>query len=197
MTVNNISDHRELPVSPLSTFSHIDRTHAREKAEQVLEGLTTLLSSSTEKLEKFMSSLPVTRICLLLLGEYPSPAIACQVLMIINLTLSQSSNGAFNRKFDLVGGWSVLRVVLPRAWDPSVYVAAFDLLLGRVPNSGGLSATDKSPLSASVPNTEFIACPHILPSILIVLSNGLSEITRAGSVDKVNGRMSISVYLGT
>ncbi|GJJ12773.1 hypothetical protein Clacol_007018 [Clathrus columnatus] len=182
ISAQNAMDRGLYPVSPMSTSSHVDRTHTREKAEQVLEGVTTLLASSPDKLEKFMSLLPVTRICLLLLGQNPSPVIACQVLMIINLTLSQSVGGAFNRKFDLVGGWSVMRVVLPRAWDPSVHVAAFDLLLGRVPNNGGRNTDDKSSLSANVSaggNTDPIACPHILPAILFVLHNGLSEIARA------------------
>lgn len=123
-----------------------------------------------------MSILPVTRICLLLLGDNPSPVIACQILMIINLTLSQSAGGTFNRKFDLVGGWSILRVLLPKAWDPSVHVAAFDLLLGRVNSNRAANDPDT--------DTNFIACPHILPAILFVLNHGLSEMVKDSSGDR-------------
>jgi hypothetical protein len=64
----------------------------------------------------------------------------------------------------------VLRTVLPAAWDPSVHVAAFDLLLGRVYVAG------KPPTSGPTN----IICPYILPTILASLHHGLDRVvTRA------------------
>jgi|ERR1700722_4429273 len=146
--------------SPHSTLSRIDYKHPREKSEQVLEVLVSVLTSPTH-FSKFSSALPLTRICLLLLGDRPSPVIASQVLLLISIGLDTSSS--FSRKFELVSGWSVLKSVLPMAWDPSVHEAAFDILLGRV-------GTRKK-AAGSVNNT--VVCPHIVPPILCALQRGL------------------------
>ena len=152
-------------------MSHIDREHVREKAEQVLECLTSILSSPS-KLEKFITVLPLSRICLLLLGDRPSSVVASQVLLIIGFALSHSSS--FNRKFELVSGWTVLRGTLPDAWDPSVHVAAFDVLLGR----GGLSV-HHSP-RASDPSK--VSCPYIFPAIIASLDRGLASVSGGGDI---------------
>jgi hypothetical protein len=142
----------------------------RERAEQVLEALTSLLSLPG-KLEKFTATLPLSRICLLLLTDNPSPVTASQILYIIGLVLSRSSS--FNRKFELVSGWAVLKNVLPAAWDPSVHVAAFDVLLGRV-------AVGASSLNGSAGPSK-IMCPYIFPAILTVLDRGLGIVASRGT----------------
>jgi hypothetical protein len=152
-------------------MSRVDREHSQEKAEQVLECLTTILSSPG-KLEKFSAALPLARICLLLLGEHPTSVVASQILLIIGLTLNHSSS--FNRKFELVSGWSALRIALPGAWDPSVHVAAFDVLLGRFG-----SDIHRSPQTFNPPK---VSCPYILPAILCSLDRGLTNVARGGEV---------------
>jgi hypothetical protein len=160
-------------------LSHIDLGHSREKAEQVLESLVTTLSSTTY-FTKFTTVLPLTRICLLLLGDRPSPVVASQVLLLIGISLSCSSS--FSRKFELVSGWSVLKTVIPFAWDPSVHEAAFDVLLGRV--------TQKK--STGPPSTT-VVCPYIMPSIFCALQRGLNSIASRSylSVDATDNGMSI------
>lgn len=64
-----------------------------------------------------------------------------------------------------MGGWSILRIVLPSAWDPGVHEAAFDILLGRV-------AERKAPHTAS--NT--VVCSHIVPAIFAALHRGLDSV---------------------
>lgn len=149
-------------------MSRVDREHAREKAEQVLECLTSILSSPG-KLDKFAAALPLARICLLLLGDNPTCVVACQILLLIGLTLKHTSS-SFNRKFELVSGWSVLRGALPGAWDPSVHVAAFDVLLGRFG-----SDIHHSPRAFNPPK---VSCPYILPAIISSLDRGLTNVAR-------------------
>jgi len=151
----------------MSSASKLDKTNRREKAEQVLEALVHILATPS-LLTKFVAALPLSRVLLLLLGEHPSPVVAAQILILLGLILNASAS--FNRKFELVSGWMVLRTVLPAAWDPSVHVAAFDLLLGRVYVAG------KSPTSGPTN----IICPYILPTILASLHYGLERVvTRA------------------
>ncbi|KAF8962103.1 beach-domain-containing protein [Flammula alnicola] len=162
--------------SPHSIISRFEfRTAPREKAEQVLALLVKILSSQTHYL-KFTSALPITRILLLLLGDRPSSFVAVQILNLIAISIRVSS--AFNRKFELVSGWSVLKTVLPSVWDPAVNRAAFDLLLGRVNGSvAGSQAT--TPTSASRREekernrTPTVSCTHILPTIISALQTGL------------------------
>src|SRR5258708_438839 len=154
-------------VSSVSSTYKLDKTPRREKAEQVLEALVHILATPS-LLTKFAAALPLSRVLLLLLGEHPSPVVAAQILILLNLVLNASLS--FNRKFELVSGWMVLRTVLPAAWDPSVHVAAFDLLLGRVYVAG-------KPPPIGPTN---IICPYILPSILASLHLGLDRVvTRA------------------
>jgi hypothetical protein len=164
MTVNELMNNNidtAVVGSPRSVLSRIDYKHPREKAEQVLETLVSLLSSPT-LYARFIAALPLTRICLLLLGDRPSPVIASQVLLLIGISLDASPS--FSRKFELVSGWSILKSVLPLAWDPSVHEAAFDILLGRV-------SSRKKPVG-SANNT--VVCPHIVPPILCALQRGLN-----------------------
>lgn len=168
----------------MSSLSRLDKTNRREKAEQVLEALVHLLATPS-LLTKFAAALPLSRVLLLLLGEHPSPVVAAQILILLNLVLYASPS--FNRKFELVSGWMVLRTVLPAAWDPSVHVAAFDLLLGRVYVAG------KPPPSGPTS----IICPYILPSILASLHYGLDRVvTRAQLPDPYANGSAISVTNG-
>lgn len=156
-----------MEVSSMPSSSKLDKTNRREKAEQVLEALVHILATPS-LLTKFAAALPLSRVLLLLLGEHPSPVVAAQILILLSLVLHASPS--FNRKFELVSGWMVLRTVLPAAWDPSVHVAAFDLLLGRVYVAG------KPPPSGHTN----ILCPYILPSIMASLHHGLDRVvTRA------------------
>jgi hypothetical protein len=144
--------------------TRFDRSHKQERAEQVYEVLVQNLSN-TSLLSKFTAALPLSRVLLLLLGEHPTSIVASQTLILLGLILNASPS--FNRKFELVSGWSALKVILPISWDPSVHVAAFDLLLGRV------FVTGKS-LSSSGPAK--IVCPYILPAILSSLAYGLDRV---------------------
>ncbi|KAF8154493.1 hypothetical protein B0H34DRAFT_660452 [Crassisporium funariophilum] len=142
--------------SPHSIISRFEFKNPREKAEQVLLLLVNMLSLPPFY-TKFTAALPVTRICLLLLGDRPSPFVATQILHLIGISIRISS--AFNRKFELISGWSVLKTVLPGSWDPEVNKAAFDLLLGRGSSKGRPSNT--------------VSCTHILPTIISALQTGL------------------------
>ncbi|KAJ8072576.1 beige protein-like 1 [Marasmius tenuissimus] len=152
--------------SPHSMISRVDYKDSRQKAEQALELLVSILSSS-KFYTKFCAALPITRICLLLLGDKPSPVVGCQVLILIAISVSTSAS--FPRKFELVSGWSTLKTVLPGCWDPSVNQAAFDLLLGNIQADG-----KKKTHGAD----KVVACPHIMPSILSALKNGLKNVAR-------------------
>lgn len=156
--------------SPRSVISRIDYSHHREKAEMMLEALVALLGNQA-LYTKFAAALPLTRICLLFLGEHPSSIVATQVLLLIGSSLRLSS--AFGRKFELVNGWTTLQTVVPSAWDPAVHEAAFDILLGR-----SSSTTEKS---ATRSETLTIACSHIFPVILAALHRGLGEVARRTS----------------
>jgi hypothetical protein len=111
-------------------MSRIDYGHHCEKAEHVImESLLSILAVPA-CYTQFLATLPFTRICILLLGENPSSAVAAQVLRLISMSLGISSS--FSRKFELVSGWSILRIVLPCTWDLGVHQATFDILLGRI-----------------------------------------------------------------
>lgn len=71
------------------------------------------------------------------------------------------------RKFDSVSFWKAVADVMPPSWDPSVHVAAFDLLFGRC------GTTPKpSGVLASVPA---VSVPQIVPAILASLDYGLQS----------------------
>ncbi|KAF9002530.1 hypothetical protein BDQ17DRAFT_1357028 [Cyathus striatus] len=116
-------EDENLASSPSSIISRYDPKR-REKAEQVLELLITTLASKAYY-TKFISALPIPRICLLLLGDRPSTS------------------------FELVSGWTILKTVLPHSWDLSVNEAAFNILFGRFgekmsPSNDGLTVTCSS-----------------------------------------------------
>lgn len=166
--------------TPRSIATRFDHSHRHERAEQVYEVLVQNLSNPA-LLSKFTAALPLSRVLLLLLGERPTPIIASQTLILLGLVLNASPS--FNRKFELVSGWSALKNIIPISWDPSVHVAAFDLLLGRVFVNG------KSLPSAS---SAKIVCPYILPAILTSLAYGLERVaagTQLPPITPTNGVM--------
>ncbi|KAF7343336.1 hypothetical protein MVEN_01765900 [Mycena venus] len=169
LNANGNGDSNTNPSSPQSMLSRIDYKDPRDKAEQVLEMLISLLANPA-LYNKFTTVLPLTRICILLLGDRPSPVIASQILVLI--AISNNMSPAFARKFELISGWSVLKTVLPSCWDPSVNEAALDVLLGR------LGGDPKSPEPNGVAPAVNIVCPHIVPTIFCALQAGLAHIAR-------------------
>ncbi|TFK65264.1 beach-domain-containing protein [Pluteus cervinus] len=149
--------------TPRSVVSRTDNKDSQQKAEQILEVLISIISVQTY-FNQFCAALPLTRICLLLLGERPSPVTATQILLLIGTSLQKSS--AFSRKFELITGWSVLKTILPFCWDPSVNEAAIDVLLGRTPYA---------PRSAEQQQTREV-CPQVVPVILSALQHGLGNV---------------------
>ncbi|KAL1717715.1 beach-domain-containing protein, partial [Schizophyllum commune] len=146
--------------SPMSMSSRIDYKDRRWKAELVFDALVEIISDP-QCYTQFTSALPITRICLLLLGERPTPRTATNVLRMISLSLKKSIT--FIRKFELISGWSVLKTVLPVAWDAEVADAAFDVALGR----------DWRVADAKANAEQQIVCPNIVPAILSALQTGL------------------------
>lgn len=116
--------------------------------------LVSLLCSSLQLLQKFAAAVPFTRICLLLLGERPSPTVATEVLKLVRTSIDASQT--FVRKFELVSGWVILKNVLPCAWDKDVHQVAFDILLD-------YNGDDKT----------IVRCPNIIPAIIASLHRGL------------------------
>jgi hypothetical protein len=151
--------------SPRSTLSvGLDPAARRDKAEQAL-ALFVALAGDPECYVRFAGALPLARVALLLLGDRPSPFVAAQVLRLLGTCLRGSTG--FARKFELVSGWSILKTVLPRAWDPAVHRAAFDVMLGR-----------HVAASAPVANAEalVVACPYIVPAVFTSLRRGLETV---------------------
>jgi hypothetical protein len=60
---------------------------------------------------KLVGTLPMPRICLLLLGSHPSTHTACQVLGMLGLSLKASLSSG--KDFELANGWGLLKTVLP------------------------------------------------------------------------------------
>jgi hypothetical protein len=85
--------------------------------------------------------------------------------------MSLGISSSFTRKFELVSGWSILRIVLPSAWDPSVHEAAFDILLGRL-------AERKAAHTASTT----VVCAHIVPAIFAALHRGLRAVAHGSKI---------------
>ena len=137
----------------------IDLKNCRGKAEQVLVSLFSLLFIPKFHL-KFTAALPLTRICLLLLGEHPTSLVAEQILNLIGVSVRLSDS--FIRKFELVSGWNVLKTVIPGCWDARIHRAVFDILTGQSSSSGKLDAGH---------DTNW--CTYIIPTILCSLQAGL------------------------
>src|ERR1700761_2994695 len=125
----------------------------------MLAALVSMLRSPP-LLARFVTALPFSRTCLLLLGDSPTPSIATQILLLINLALRTSPS--YLRKMELVNGWLVIRHVLPGAWSPSTHAAAFDMLLGE--------------RSSHDPSGTMLACPQIFSGILASLTHLLDMI---------------------
>jgi len=111
------------------------------------------------------------RICLLVLGARPSSRTACQALAMLRLTLNLSLSSS--RKFEMAGGWGILKNVLPRVWDRSVHDAALDLLPGRP----GSSSSDDS------------GSPQMVSVFLFVMYQGLSA--GDNNAEPGEGRLSV------
>lgn len=116
--------------------------------------LVSLLCSSPQLLQKFAAAVPFTRICLLLLGDRPSPTVAAEILKLVCMSIDVSQT--FIRKFELVSGWIILKNVIPYAWSKDVHQAAFDILLDH-------RGDDKT----------IVRCPNIIPAIIASLHRGL------------------------
>ncbi|KAG8952301.1 hypothetical protein FRC04_004729 [Tulasnella sp. 424] len=162
---DNTSDNDATSLS--SPALPFDKSIIQERAEQVLEAFVSILSSDAHMI-KFKSALPAPRICLLLLGSKPTAVVAAQILNLVGLMMEKDSSYA--RKLELVSFWAVLREVLPGAWDPSVHVAAFDVLFGR-------ASTGTTPLLSG---TSKVVCAHIFPTILAALDHGLKIMLHGG-----------------
>ena len=135
--------------------------------------LVHMLCSSREQHRTFAAALPLTRICLLLLGSHPSPTVAEHILELIAASID--FNATFIRKYELVGGWTVLRTVLPSAWSLNVQAAAFRILLGRF-----WDARDSSPHPQ-------VICSNIFPAILASLDKQLPLAVMQSSVTGLIG----------
>jgi hypothetical protein len=159
------------PNSPHSAVSALDTTHTQEKAERLLAGLVTLLSSSRDAHRAFSTALPLTRICLLLLGAQPSPAAAEHVLDLVTASIEYSAS--FVRKFELVSGWTFLKTVLPSAWSANVQAAALRVLLGRT-----WEAAQRQPGGAP----PAVVCPAIFPAVLASLEHALPRAASQGAL---------------
>jgi len=160
--LNHRLDTTQVP-SPRSVISRIDHDHTREKAERVLEMLVSILSDSRECFMRFAAALPLTRICLLLIGHRSSSTVATEILKLLDISLNTSRS--FSRKFELVSGWTILKSVLPYAWDSNVHAVAFRILLG------GQGSRAQSPGGVPV-----VVCPNIMPAILASLNKELQTI---------------------
>lgn len=152
--------------SPRSIISRFDYKDGREKAEQVLIILTSILCVPA-CYTKFIAALPLPRICLLLLSDKPTTLVATQILTIIGISIGTSIS--FLRKFELISGWNVLKMVLPSCWSSNVNELAFDVLLGRLlPNGERCAASEDCP----------VVCPPMVPVILSALRPGLSAVAK-------------------
>lgn len=112
------------------------------------------MSGSSDCYTRFSIALPVTRVYLLLLGDSPSSFVAKQVLDLIAISLNRSKS--FNRKFELVSGWTILKTVLPHVWDADIHSAVFGILLDQTQDQGPV-----------------VTCSYILPAILNSLTGML------------------------
>lgn len=167
----NLYDEGIVVASPASYVSRIDYADAHEKAQLVLEMLVNSLSIPV-LYTRFATTLPLTRICLLLLGDKPTPFVAAQVLTIIAISMNVTQS--FARKFELVSGWSVLKTVLPSCWDPHVHEATLDVLLGRVHGKFPTKTNSNGHANGHARQAlGDIYCPWIVPTILAALHTGL------------------------
>ncbi|KAF8749643.1 Beach protein [Rhizoctonia solani] len=152
-------------LTPMSTMSSLppqpDKSVIAQRAELVLDVVITVLHSS-HHLQRFCAALPASRILLLLLGERPpllSPPISRPWL-----------DGD--------------QMCVPGAWDPSVHVAAFDLLFGRI---GGNAS--------SAHGEGQVVNPVMFSTILTALQRGLQQRESDAILFKTKSSMTIFVDL--
>ncbi|KAH7926600.1 beach-domain-containing protein [Leucogyrophana mollusca] len=168
----NLADGHNVLSSPHSSMSRAETSQHAQKAGQVLEALVSMLRLPA-LYAKFAEALPVARVCLLLLGDQPSPTVAAQVLSLIGISLSASQS--FNKKFELASGWAILRAILPPVWNRILHDAALDLLLGR--STGRDSTITDSPV---------VACPQVALVILAALRQCLAAAAGLGHLANEN-----------
>ncbi|KAG8936117.1 hypothetical protein FRC02_004435 [Tulasnella sp. 418] len=178
----NVDDHLTEGVQAATPSSIVINTLekgvAHDRAEQVLEAFVNILTSSIH-MNKFKSVLPLSRICLLLLGSNPTPVVASLVLALVNTVLIRDPSYA--RKLDYASVWDVFLSVLPGAWDPQVHVAAFDILLGRRTSEDQPQSTART-----------VACPQIFPAILAALDQGLRSLMNTPFMDHDSAQVDAS-----
>ncbi|KAJ7579061.1 beach-domain-containing protein [Mycena floridula] len=162
----NLHEEPVTATSPRSYVSRIDHQDGPEKAQLVLELLISMLSIPAFY-SNFTAALPLTRICMLLLGDKPSSFVATQILLMLAISVNKTQT--FIRKFELISGWNVLKTVLPSCWDPGVNEAAMDVLLGRVNSQQNTNGNGNGHFTSDV------KCSAILPTILCALQAGLSS----------------------
>lgn len=190
--------------TPQSAASHFSFTllfgksvvapSSRQNAEKLFELLIDILSSTSAEpsvnvnqtyYHKFTAALPLTRILLLLLGDHPTSHTAALVLRLIAVAVARAPT--FSRKFELVGGWNTLRIVLssPSVWNDEVDRAALHLLLGTSGNGTSTHGSRVATAPVGAPRKETqqpnyvdaeVSCPHILPTIMSALKAGLVEV---------------------
>ncbi|KAG8883750.1 hypothetical protein FRB97_005924 [Tulasnella sp. 331] len=159
---------------PSNPVTPIEQSDSTRRAERVLDGLIALLHNEVY-MTKFKASVPTARVCTLLLGSRPRPVVTAQILHLAGMILRDDPD--FGRKLDAAHFFSLLKSVVPQSWDITVYIAAFDLLLGRS------TASVRSPTPA-VPT---VSCPQILPAIFATLEAALMEIVhRKGLFDAIS-----------
>lgn len=223
LQVHQAGGHADGVTTPQSAVSHFSfavsfkglaATSPRANAEKVLELLVHILSENLpdtpqhgnqpSRYHKFTSSLPMNRILLLLLGERPTSHTAALILRLIGIGVAQSST--FTRKFELVSGWNILKVVMSSTsvWDREVDAAAWDLLLGKIDPVAGSGVS--TPTSANAKkekqrqgqaqkDTE-VSCPQVLPTIFCALRAGLVAVAdRSVIPDEDESGFHLSVYL--
>ncbi len=213
-------DGATTPQSAASHFSFlfgksVVAPSSRSNAEKLFELLVDILSSSTSAepnfhinhsyYHKFTAALPLPRILLLLLGEHPTPRTAALVLRLIVLGVARAPT--FIRKFELVGGWNTLRVVLssPSVWNDEVDRAALHLLLGMSDKRTNIHSPRVATPPSGTPRKEGqrpdyagaeVSCPHILPTIMSALKAGLVEVAgRCRTSDEDGGALIYRCHL--
>ena len=158
--------------SPRSIASQMDRIDVCYKAEQVLGAFVSILSVGSN-FSRFSAVLPVPRICLLLLGEAPTPTIARHILCVIGVAMKISPS--FARKFELASGWTALRLILPSIWNDEIQRSVFDVLFGYT----GKGQDDRG--------NQTVACPNIMPVVLAALDRGLALVVQAHPDEETTG----------
>ena len=90
-----------------------------------------------------------------------------QILTLVGIAIKSSLS--FTRKFELVSGWTALKVALPGAWNKDVREAAFGVLFGVVVGEKKGLRDSEEVWGSNV------VCSSMLPAILAALDRELNE----------------------